>query len=295
MQHFYIGVDGGATKCIVRLEDATGKIIGREQSGPASIRLSVEKTWHSINTALDKLLPRLGTTYQLHAGMGLAGCEITEAYTAFLAHAHRFTTLIVTSDAQTACLAAHQGKDGAIIIAGTGVVGLQMENGRIAKVSGYGFPHDDEGGGAWLGLKAVQWTWQWLDKRRPASGLTTAVFAHFAHDQNRMQQWANVADATAFAELAPLVIQQAQNGDMLARHLLTQAARALDSVHAALVAAQINPNARLPCALVGGIAPFLLPLLGNSLQSCLSPCLSPPDQGAILLVRNAIAKEAIHE
>jgi glucosamine kinase len=292
-QHFFIGVDGGATKCIVRVEDAAGNVLGEEISGPANIRISVDQAWHSIYSTLNTILNKHAISQEngdchFHLGIGIAGCEIPETYQAFLHYPSQrphFTTLVVTSDAHIACLAAHGGKDGAIIIAGTGVVGYQIDQGKITKVSGWGFPHDDEGGGAWIGLQAVKITLQYLDGRLPSSALARGVEARFHNDREHLVDWANQANSTLFAELAPLVIQFSQQGDEMAKRVLEQAARTIDSVAIALVKAQREPQTFLPCTLTGGVAPFLQPLVGPVLRSRLCPGMSTPVEGAILFVR----------
>jgi len=290
MQSLFIGVDGGATKCIVRIEDETGRMLGREMSGPANIRLSVTQAWQSINLALEKILVPLSITpgdpsYHWHAGMGLAGCEVTTAYESFLNQPHYFETLVISSDAHTACLGAHSGRDGAIIIIGTGVVGFQVESGQTTKVGGWGFPHDDEGGGAWLGLEAVKETLQVLDGRQPPANLANLVYAQFENNLDDFVTWANQANSTAFAELAPLVIQQCQLGDPIARNIMKNAASAINKVGSALDASQ-----SLPCSLIGGIAPFIESFLNENLRSRITPCERTPDAGAVLLVRDLLAK-----
>ena len=295
IQCFFIGVDGGATKCIVRVEDEAGRILGQETCGPANIRISVDQAWQSINTALSKILTANSLSlrekkYQFHAGMGLAGCELAEAYQTFLNYPHCFTTLMVSSDAHTACLGAHGGEDGAIIIAGTGVVGFQIQQGSTAKVGGWGFPHDDEGGGAWLGLEAVKLTLQWLDGRLPRSNLAEAVYVYFKRDRDQLVNWANQANSTAFAEMAPIVIQQIEAHDEAAIHLIKRCATAIDRIGYALYAQQPVKHKPLPCSLVGGIAPFLVPYLGEELRQRLRPSLSAPDAGAIFLVRDHLLK-----
>lgn len=293
--NLYIGVDGGGTKSIVRVEDESGCLLGREISGPANVRLSPITAWTSIYDALNKIFQSIGISfgskaYQFHAGIGIAGCEIPEAYQAFIHHAHPFTTLIVVSDSHVACLGAHFGKDGSIIIAGTGVVGYKIENEQITKVGGWGFPHDDEGGGAWLGLEAVRLTLQSLDGRSSASGLTKAIYAFFDEDRNRLIKWATDANSTAFAKLAPFVIEQSQQGDVFAIKILQDAAKAIDRIGFALRAAQQRSGPALPCSLVGGITPFLLPYLGRALTSHLKPSQGTPDEGAIFLIRQYYAR-----
>lgn len=295
-KQFFIGIDGGASKCLVRLEDDAGKLLAQETSGPANIRISVAQAWESIYAALDKLLQPLSLSlknkdYQFHVGMGLAGCEIAHAYEAFIVHPHHFHTLVVSSDAHIACLGAHKGKDGAIIIAGTGVVGYQIQQGKTAKISGWGFPHDDEGSGAWLGLEAVKMTLQSLDGRRPPSNMTNAIYSFFDKNHSRFVAWANNANSTAFAELAPLVIEQSQKGDQDAQTLLKLAAASLDKVSDALLAAQSNGSKPLHCVLLGGVAPFLAPSVGKKLQARLCESALPPDAGAVLLVRDYLKEK----
>lgn len=294
-KYYFLGVDGGATKCTVRLEDEAGNVLGQAVSGPANIRLSAMAAWQSIFTALEKISHEATITLnrghcQIHAGIGIAGCEIAEAYQAFIQATHPFATLEVIHDAEAACLGAHAGKDGALIIAGTGVVGFLMEAGLSSKVAGWGFPQDDAGSGAWLGLQAVSETLRWQDGRRSASLLAEAVFKQFGEQLDDLVAWANQANSTAFAELAPLVIQTARAGDAAAKQLLQAAAREIDGVAVALTTKQKHPDQSLPCAMIGGIAPFLMPYLSDSLQAKLVKAQLPPEAGAILFARAKLAK-----
>lgn len=288
-ESLFIGVDGGASKCIVRVENKSGKLLGRETSGPANIRLSVPQAWESIHSALDKILKPLDIklhdpAFRWHAGMGLAGCEISSAYEAFLSQDHDFETLVISSDAHTACLGAHRGEDGAIIIIGTGSVGFQVEAGETTKVGGWGFPYDDEGGGAWLGFQAVKLVLQMLDGRLPPSDLARRIYAKFENDLELFISWVNQANSTAFAELAPFVIQQVEAGDPAALALMYEAASAINRIGEALSSAQSAHQ--LPCSLVGGIAPFIEPFLSEKLRAQLVPCQLTPDAGATLLLRD---------
>jgi glucosamine kinase len=290
MQHFFVGIDGGGTKSLVRIENEQGECLGQTIGGPANIRLSVELAWQSINEALAIMLTPLGLSLgspnqQWHAGMGLAGCEVKEAYDAFLARENLFTTLVVSSDAHVACLGAHGGKDGAIIIIGTGVVGLQIEDKQIVKVGGWGFPYDDQGSGAWIGLQALQHTLSWYDGREKASELTSVIFQHFQENLAKMLEWASNANSTAYATLAPLVVDTAAKGDIVAQNILHEAANAISLVHQTLLQKQHHQQYKLPCALIGGLARFIEPYLPQSMRQCVRPPLATPDCGAVQLVK----------
>jgi glucosamine kinase len=290
-QDIFIGVDGGASNCRLRLEDASGKLLGYGRSGLASIKWSVTETWSSIMTAFaaaagEAQVDINDTKYRFHLGCGLAGCEIPEACQEFLAKTPPiFATKCLQSDAYTACLGAHDGQDGAIIIVGTGVVSVQIQNNKSVVIGGWGFPHGDEGSAAWLGLEAIRLTTQWLDGRYDnASPLLTAIFHKFSDDQSQLVTWANKANASAFATIAPLVMQYADEKDSNALKLVKQAAHEIDRIAAVLVKKTHGEQA-LPCCLLGGLAPFIEKWLSEDLRKRLVSCKHDATVGAILMVK----------
>jgi glucosamine kinase len=287
----FVGVDGGATKTLLRIENAAGTLLGQGHGGAANIRLSVEDSWHSIREALAEALSQAGLSlmsdrYQLYCGAGLAGTELAEARDHFLATAHPFARLVLRSDGYTACLGAHGGNDGAVIAVGTGTIGFQVEAGQESRVGGWGFPHGDEGGGAWLGLEAIRKTLQWLDGRAAADPLLDAVHARFDGDLSRLVVWANTANSTEFGEIAPLVLAHVGQRTPLALLLMREAARELDRIGQALAAKSRRP---LPCCMLGGLGSFVEPYLEKTLRARLVPARDEPVQGALLMIRADVA------
>ena len=293
----FIGVDGGATKCKVRVENSAGYVLGQAVEGPANIRLSVDKSWESIYHALDEALKPAkiqlaDQNYHFHMGLGLAGCEVTDAVDEFLSRSHSFASIQLTSDAHVACLGAHKGQNGAIIIVGTGAIGYEIQAGKGTRVGGWGFPHDDEGSGAWLGLEAVRLTFQWLDQRTEKSLLVEDVFAFFNNDLEHFAAWANRANSSEFARLAPLVINHSQQEEVAALRLMKKAAHAIDRIGTALIKGQRQRDALLPCSLFGGIAPFIEPWLSEELRACLVQRQADANSGAILMIRDYVAQKS---
>lgn len=287
----FVGVDGGATKTLLRLEDAQGLVLGEGHGGAANIRFSVEGSWRSIREALTQALSQAGLRlddngYRLYCGAGLAGTEVVAARDHFLAAVHPFARLLLRSDGYTSCLGAHGGDDGAVIAVGTGTIGFQVESGRESRVGGWGFPHGDEGGGAWLGLEAIRKTLQWLDGRAPADPLLAAVQARFDGDVSRLVTWANDASGTEFAQLAPLVVEHAGHETPLALALVREAAGELDRIGRALAAKSRRP---LPCSLLGGLGRFFEPWLEPALRARLVPGRFDTLAGALLMVRADVA------
>lgn len=322
----FVGVDGGASKCRVRVEDAQGNLLGLGNAGVASIKLSVEGTWRAITSAVseallqspqkqmehkqaaklncsctrvagDNLIALDNPNYRFHLGLGLAGCEIPSAREKFLAQAPvEFATVCLQSDAYTACLGAHGGDDGAIIIVGTGVIGMQICAGKTVQVGGWGFPHGDEGSAAWLGLEAVRQTLQWGDGRLKAhkedTDLFTIILNEFNNDMAELVVWANAANSSAFAKLAPIVVKQAQAQNIYATELMRRAAREVERVAEAL-RERLTEIARpapkqLPYALGGGLAEVIKPWLSAELRERLVACRYNAECGAILMLKKAM-------
>lgn len=297
IQDIFIGVDGGGTKSKLRVEDAAGNLLGQAVAGPANIRLSVDEAWQSVYTALDEVLTPLAISLQdqhfhFHACLALAGCEVTHARQVFLSQPHPFKTLQLTSDARAACVGAHRGNDGAIIIVGTGAVGYQICAGNDVKVSGWGFPHDDEGSGAWLGLQAVSLTFQWLDHRVEKSPLVQDIFDYFNDNVEALSAWASKATSTDFAKLAPLVINHSQQEEIAAVRLMKKAAHEIDRMHHALVKMRSDELAIFPTCMFGGIAPFIEPWLSEELHACLVSRKGDATMGALHLIRQEVAHQA---
>lgn len=297
-QDIYIGVDGGGTKTKMRVEDADGNLLGEARGGPAQIRVSIKQAWTSIQTLFHEILAKnhinpQDPAYRFHAGLALAGTENGKQYDDFLLHPHPFTTLCLKSDGYAACCGAHNGRDGAIIIIGTGTKGFQIEKGCESEVSGWGFPQGDEGGGAWLGLEAVRLTLHSVDGRLPKSALFDAVLAHFNHNTLELLDWTVDATSTKFATLAPIVIQHIESQDRFALKIIQEAAYNIDQIGEALKAKQQDQSKIIPCTLFGGIAPFILPWLNESLRSRIVQRQFSATQGAIFMLKNYMKQKGI--
>ena len=157
---YYMGVDGGRTSCRARIEDAEGRLLGQGAAGPATTRIGAERSMQAVRTAsmvaaIDAGLPPTALALT-SAGVGLAGIDRKGAREALLSFPHPFRKVVYASDANVACLGAHSGRDGGIVVLGTGSVGFARVKGRELRIGGYGFPISDEGSGADLGLQAVR-------------------------------------------------------------------------------------------------------------------------------------------
>lgn len=287
----FIGADGGGTKTKVQVEDIEGNILGHALVGPGNIRTDVDLAYKSVMSGIEVALA--DTDYSLgdkdvkfHVGLGLAGFEVPEACDAFLAKDFPFETIELESDAIIACLGAHAGEDGAIVIVGTGVHGCEVFKNQLVHVGGWGFPHGDEGGGAWLGMEAVRIVLRSVDGRAYSTTLCEEILRVFDDNVSELITWATAAGPSDFATLAPLVIEQAEHGDPHAAMLLESAALEIDMVAQALEDA-IDGN-YLSLALFGGIAPHLKSRMNSDVKNRIVERQFDATRGAVFLARQKV-------
>ena len=270
-----IGVDGGASKTRVVVLNGDGRCLG-ERIGPASsLNGHAAQAWPRIRQLVAAIAPDMAWA-TAHVVVGIAGIELEAARARFLAEAPPAASLEVLSDAHTACLGAHDLGDGAIVSIGTGVIGFATRSGQTHRVAGWGFPHDDAGSGAWLGLAAVSHGLAAADGRCPADALSAAVLAPHAGDATALSQWACNARAGDFAALAPCIVAAADNACPAAVALLNRAAVQIDAIITALAAG----DSSLPLALTGGLADTLAPRLGPASRAGLVAPRYSPAMGA---------------
>ncbi|WEX11249.1 N-acetylglucosamine kinase [Chelativorans sp. AA-79] len=285
---YFLGVDGGGTGCRARIEDEAGAVLGQGLSGPATTRLGIEEAWASVSRAFGAAIEEAGLgpaeTGRIHAGIGLAGTGRKSALEALRAIAHPFAKMDFVSDGMAACLGAHSGEDGAIVIAGTGSIGLGVVDGRELRVGGYGFPISDEGSGADLGLKAVQLALRAHDGRHEKTPLLAEVMQRFRNDPMEAVAWMDRATATDYASLAPMVLRHADQGDPAGRRIVQAAAEQIDT----LVRVLFEKGApRL--TLLGGLASPIEPWLAPDVRRRLKPADGDAVSGAIILARRSTA------
>ncbi len=295
----FIGVDGGGTKSRLQIQDEQGNLLGKATGGMASIRISVNRSWESINNALKEAARQAqinlkSDKYELYAGMGLAGCEIKVKVQDFLKRSHPFKKLVLNSDGYCACLGAHDCKDGGIIIIGTGIVGFEVIGRDIMQSSGWGFPQGDEGAGAWLGLEAARYTAQWLDGREEISPLLEAIYAKFNNDWDYFAEWTDAAEATEFATLVPLVVEYVEKQDPHAISLIKRSAHEVDRIFYALRKKAGAHHERINYALFGGVTQFVQPWVCDELKSHLVPRKYDATQGALFMIEREVLGKHIH-
>jgi glucosamine kinase len=283
----FLGVDGGGTRCRARLADASGAILGEGLAGPANIRVSLEESLQSVLDAAGQCLDKAGASLDapVVACLALAGAsEPAEAAAAHAACKGRFRKVLISTDAHAACVGAHRGADGGIIIIGTGSIGWAVHGGKCRRVGGWGFPVSDEGGGAWLGYEAVRRALWAHDGRAAWTPLLRCVAQVFDADAHLIVRWMGTAKPRDFARLAPLVVEHAPDHDAAACEIMRLAAGHIDAI-----ATRLGAHGAERLALMGGLAAAVEPWLSAATRSRLVPPAGDALDGALRLAREAAA------
>ena len=284
----YLGIDGGGTQCRARIEDESGRVLGEASSGPAATRIGVEKVWRAIFEATEAAAAQAGLAREdfvrMRAAIGLAGLGRRGAEAALSKIAHPFASVIFISDGVAACLGAHSGTDGAIVVAGTGSVGVGLIGGREIRLAGYGFPVSDEGSGADIGLQVVRLALRTADRRGELTPLLSEVLDAFDHDPYQAVAWSEEARPRDYAAFAPIVMRHANHGDPVGRRIVERAADAIGDLLDLFLARGID---RL--SLVGGLADAIAPWLTPDLRERLKRPDADAAAGALLVARGRLA------
>ena len=280
----FLGIDGGGSKCRATVVSAKGKLLGTGLAGPANPFQDTPQAMKSIVECSELALEDAGLPTQkiadLIAGVGLAGVNLPRFYDTMNHWKHPFRAMFLTTDLHIACLGAHGGGDGAVMVAGTGSCGYYHVDGESFICGAHGFPFGDKGSGAWVGLEAVKAVLLASDGLGQATSLESAIYAHMQTDSLGIIE--NLAGATSnqYAKIAPLVFAAAADEDAVAREIITEGAAYLSCI-----AEKLSASEPPRISFLGGLGPHINPWLKPAVSALFSPALHEPDFGAIFFAK----------
>jgi len=282
----FMGVDGGGTKCRIRIRSQNSDLVSEAEGGLANLYQDLDAAIETILATIRDALQKAGLAEmaqrQIHVGLGLAGA-VTEDTTASVKRAlQSFATVSVDVDAYAACLGAHDGGDGGIVIAGTGSAGLALVRGQRHWIGGFGFLLGDQGSGAIIGRSALRRAALSLDNLIPASPLLDELLGQFNRDRDAFADWARHALPRDYAQFAPRIFAAAAQGDRHGHALVEEAAQAV-----ARLANELLARGAPRIALVGGLARPFAPYLPHQLKPHLVEAKRDALDGAIMMARHA--------
>ncbi len=281
MGSYFVGIDGGGTSCRARVKDAQGNFLGEAKTGSANIMLGAELAMDSIIESITLAAEQGGLSQQdfssMYVGLALAGAEHKASWHAFMSLPHPFASMTLNTDAYGACIGAHNGKDGAIMIAGTGSCGIYLKGLEQHVVGGREFPISDQGSGAVMGLRLIQQVLLAEDGIRESTPLSQHVMSHFENDVDNVVAWSKRALPRDYGQFSPAIFQYAEQGDELAIEMLKQTAADIEMFLVAL-----NKRGASRICLMGSIAERILHWLSPPVQQWIVKPQFDAIEGAIM-------------
>jgi N-acetylglucosamine kinase-like BadF-type ATPase len=305
-----LAVDGGGTKTHALVTDLEGKVLARGL-GPSSNlhNVGLDESCRAMVTAIERALsdvpggkpqaaqPGWRSRRIAAACFGLSGVDAPEDE-AEIARWVRQETIaerfLVVNDAELVLAGGTPEGWGVALVSGTGSVCLgRAADGRTARVGGWGPLLGDEGSGYAIATEALRAVSRSVDGREQAPALVEAVLRHWSlADATALIRFVHAPTTSAadIAGLAPVVLEQADQGDAAARVIFERAACEL----ARQVEATIGRlgMARPPLALAGGMlnSPLRAAVvneIGNQVAS--ATYVSDPPLGAVVLARRLLS------
>ncbi|MFY8272548.1 N-acetylglucosamine kinase [Pseudoalteromonas sp. SSDWG2] len=287
----YIGIDGGGTKCRATIYCPKQGVLGTGLGGPANPLHGFERTLESIMVSTQQALQDAGlslqTVHTLVAGLGLAGVNLPNLYEQIGQWQHPFKKMYLTTDLHTACIGAHEGEDGAVIITGTGSCGFACVDNHSVSYGGHGFAQGDKGSGAWCGLEGLKAVLLDLDGLGPHTELTALFKLHFntSSAMGIAEQMAG-QPSSSYAKLARMVLGAADKGDPIAKAIVKEGALYISMMARRLL--EIKPP-RL--SMIGGLAEPLQKWLSDDIAELITEPKQPPELGAVYFAQHSFAQE----
>ncbi len=262
-RNLYLGVDGGGTKTHAVLIDDEKTILGEGFAGAGNpLRVGIENAIKHIISAIEKAADDANRSKGdiVSAQIGLAGVRredlrylIKNRFREIL----RIRKVAVTTDAEIALYAATEGKEGLVIIAGTGSVCMgRNAKGEMASAGGWGPLAGDEGGGAGIARCALQAIAKSSDGRGMSTKLSDYAVDYFR--AGRLEDlsvaiYASQIDNARIAGFAKYVSQAANEGDTVAIELLAEAGRELGIAASAVITKLKMQKRTFPIGKVGSV------------------------------------------
>jgi glucosamine kinase len=261
--------DVGKSRCRVELRQGEEVLASADQQGFPGLGMDngARFAFELLADTAAMLPGGLPTGSLQGIGAAVAGVEASAANSHELAVllSERFKVpAAVLSDATAAHLGALNGAPGTVLIVGTGAVAFRFDDsGILHRADGWGPLLGDSGSGRWIGQRGLQAALQAHDGG-PATSLLPAAGA-LAGSPEQLPAWLAESDnpARTMALFTPVVLQEAEAGDAVARGILDEACALL--VHTVSLAAGETKRV----ALLGGVveSEFFGGLLQNALAS----------------------------
>jgi len=299
LRELYVGIDGGGTKSRMRLADADLNLLAEAAlEKPSNLQLRDGDAAYEAIMALCEIIfakAQIDPSGPVHisACFGVAGGRLTAARDAFAVRKFPFAHLEVYDDIDIARAGAHNGKDGAVVIIGTGSAALGLFDGVRHQCGGWGFHVGDDMAGAILGRELLRKSMTAHEGLTAQSALTKAVMTMFDNCPEKLMAWSfnnpetgRPARPADYGEFVPLVFEYFEKNDPVAAELIAFELSSTDKY-----VNWFKARGARAIAIVGGLGQRMLPLLKDRYGDVIVAPKADPLQGAVILAHQLFQKQ----
>lgn len=234
MAEYIIGVDAGGTKTTAEGYTLTGESLGSEAGGFGNTTVDFDRGLANICETVDRLLAKLGDgcAYLCVGCAGIETGDLKPRAQKLLSERYPFP-VFVTNDAMLGLYAALEGRDGVLVIAGTGSIGYLKQGEALRRCGGWGHLINDDGSGYTIAVRAIRKIADAFDTGpgREDTPLKRSVFAHLGITELRqLIDFTYRSTKGEIASLVPVVEAVADSGDAEAREILEWAGECLAKI-----------------------------------------------------------------
>ncbi|WP_324631087.1 N-acetylglucosamine kinase [Phormidium sp. CCY1219] len=241
-----LGIDGGGTKTVCVVMDASGAVWGRGEAGPSNYQtIGIEAATGAIAEAIARATASVPGLAIAGIGVGLAGVgrpqdvATARALVETLPQREGLSVnwqlhpqgILVTHDCAIALVGGTGHTEGVVTIAGTGSIAYGCNRaGTTQRAGGWGYLLGDEGSGYDIALQGLRAAVRSHDGRSPVTMLTRGFM-----DRLQLNAPEDLIEAIyrrgwgvkQIASLAPVVDEAATAGDAVANQIMDHAAAEL--------------------------------------------------------------------
>jgi glucosamine kinase len=252
---YFLGVDGGQTSTTAVIGDDSGHVLGIGRGGPVGPADFMDAVTTSLGAACSEAGLAASPVRFASACLGFSGGPADKQ--AILGQVLASDRVLVIDDATIALTGALAGEPGIVVIAGTGSIAFgRNAQDQTARAGGWGYLFGDEGGGFWIVREAMRAAL----RSEEGWGSPTALRAMFldatgARSMNDLMHRCYTAEfpRARIASLSLVVNCAVENGDLVAREILSGAASELARLAHAIQDQLFTLGDAVRCAYVGGV------------------------------------------
>lgn len=254
-----LGIDCGGSHTAVVVGDRGGRVLGRAEGPGSAMRPGgAERSAAVILDVARRAATLAGVS--LPAGAALVGAAGAgrvpeqEALAAAIKASGAADQVAVRGDVEIALAAAFGGDPGVLVNAGTGSIAYaRIADGRVFRAGGHGWQLGDEGGGYWLGRRALSAAARAQDGVGESSTLLERLLVALGLQTfDDLIRWTSTATPAQVAALAPHVVNAAREGETVAQRIIEEGAAELTQLVRALIR-HFPPEEDIRIATAGGL------------------------------------------